>query len=105
MFSFLRTKRFRATSAADFGDTHAKRMDLEERKAYRREMLSQSICETFLSMEVISSMYKLELVPVDRRHHRFAGVIDVTKGFPMDDGAQSKSFAATEALMRATAEL
>ena len=78
----------------------ARRMDLEERKAFRREMLYQSIRETFLSMEVIGSMYKFKVMPVDLRHHRFIAMIDVAKNFVTGRDARTKSFAAIEKTMR-----
>lgn len=105
MLSFLRINKFRSTNDADFGDTHAKRMDLEGRKAYRREMLYQSIWETFLSVDVTGGMYKLEVVPVDLRHHRFFVLIDVAKSFLAGNAAQAKSFAAMETLMRSNTYL
>ena len=59
MFSFLRSKKKQASAEiAAAAEAHAKRMDLEERKAFRQEMLYQSIRESFLAMEVIGSMYK-----------------------------------------------
>lgn len=75
-------------------------MDLEERKAFRHEMLYQSIRETFLSIEVIGSMYKFKVMPIDVRHHRFVAMIDVAKSFVTGRDARTKSFAAIEKLMR-----
>lgn len=105
MLSFLRINKFRSTNYADFGDTHAKRMDLEGRKAYRREMLCQSVRETFLSLDVTGGMYKLEVVPVDARHHRFFAMIDVAKSFLAGKAAQARNFAAMETLMRSNTYL
>lgn len=105
MLSFLRINKFRSTNCADFGDTHAKRMDLEGRKAYRREMLYQSVRETLLSLDVTGSMYKLEVVPVDARHHRFFVLIDAAKSFLVGKAAQARSFAAMETLMRSNTYL
>ena len=75
-------------------------MDLEERKAFRREMLYQSIRDTFLSMEVIGSMYKFKVMPVDERHHRFIAMIDVAKSFVTNKENRVRSFAAIEQQMR-----
>ena len=104
MFSFFRSKKLRASSdvAAD-AQAHAKRMDLEERKTFRQEMLYQSIRESFLAMEVIGSMYKFKVMPVDMRHHRFIAMIDVAKSFVTGKDAKTKSFAALEKLMRSNA--
>jgi hypothetical protein len=78
----------------------ARRMDLEERKAFRKEMLYQSIRDTFLSMEVIASMYKFKVMPVDERHHRFIAMIDVAKSFVTNKENRLRSFAAIEQQMR-----
>lgn len=82
---------------------NSRRMNLEERKAFRREMLYQSIRETFLSMEVIGSMYKFKVMPVDERHHRFIAMIDVAKSFVTDKNHKTKSFAALEHELRVSA--
>ena len=106
MFSFLRFKRKQVSddvAAAAAAEAHAKRMDLEERKAFRQEMLYQSIRESFLAMEVIGSMYKFKVMPVDVRHHRFIAMIDVAKSFVTGKEAKTKSFAALEKLMRSNA--
>ncbi len=81
----------------------AQRMNLEERKAFRREMLYQSIRDTFLSMEVIGSMYKFKVMPVDDRHHRFIAMIDVAKAFVTSKPYKTKSFAAIEHMLRVDA--
>ena len=104
MFSFLRRKKQQVpTDVAAAAEAHAKRMDLEERKAFRQEMLYQSIRESFLAMEVIGSMYKFKVMPVDLRHHRFIAMIDVAKSFVTGKDAKTKSFAALEKLMRSNA--
>lgn len=101
MFSLFRSKARPKAKTAESPAAHSKRMDLEERKAFRQEMLYQSIRETFLSMEVIGSMYKFKVMPVDERHHRFIAMIDVAKSFVAGKDARIKSFAAIEKRMRA----
>jgi hypothetical protein len=100
MLTLFRPKNPAAAATAVASQELAKRMDLDERKAYRREMLYQSIRETFLSMEVIASMYKFKVMPVDERHHRFIAMIDVAKSFVTGRDARTKSFSAIEKLMR-----
>ncbi|WP_295950822.1 hypothetical protein [Rhodoferax sp.] len=104
MFAFLK-KLLRTTPAP--GNTLAaspsQRMDLEERKAYRKECLYQSIRETFLSMEVVSNMYRFKVMPVDERHHRFIAMVDVAKSFVAGAQARTKSFYAMEESMRTAA--
>ncbi len=103
MFSLFRPKKKPSAEADSLLEAHTKRMDLEERKAFRQEMLYQSIRESFLTMEVIGSMYKFKVLPVDMRHHRFIAMIDVAKSFVTGKEAKTKSFAALEKLMRANA--
>ena len=103
MLSLFRPKK-KSTAEADAAlEAHVKRMDLEERKAFRQEMLYQSIRESFLAMEVIGSMYKFKVMPVDLRHHRFIAMIDVAKSFVTGKEARTKSFASLEKLMRSNA--
>ena len=101
MLSLFRSKPKTPEIPVESPVAQRKRMDLEERKAFRQEMLYQSIRETFLSMEVIGSMYKFKVMPVDARHHRFIAMIDVSKSFVTGKEARTKSFAAIEKLMRA----
>ena len=101
MLSLFRSKAKAQQNPAESRAAQSKRMDLEERKAFRQEMLYQSIRETFLSMEVIGSMYKFKVMPVDERHHRFIAMIDVAKSFVTGKEARTKSFASIEKLMRA----
>jgi hypothetical protein len=99
MFAFIKKKAPPAKLEMDPVAT-ARRMDLEERKAFRKEMLYQSIRDTFLSMEVIGSMYKFKVMPVDERHHRFIAMIDVAKSFVTNKENRTRSFAAIEQQMR-----
>ena len=99
MFAFIKKKVPPAKLEMDPVAT-ARRMDLEERKAFRREMLYQSIRDTFLSMEVIGSMYKFKVMPVDERHHRFIAMIDVAKSFVTNKDNRLRSFSAIEQQMR-----
>lgn len=101
MLSLFRSKPKAPVNAAESPAARRQRMNLEERKAFRQEMLYQSIRETFLSMEVIGSMYKFKVMPVDERHHRFIAMIDVAKSFVTGKDARTKSFAAIEKRMRA----
>jgi hypothetical protein len=78
----------------------AQRMSLDERMAFRREVLYQSIRDTFLTMEVIGSMYKFKVMPMDDRHHRFIAMIDVAKSFVTSKSNKTKSFAAIEQMLR-----
>jgi len=76
------------------------RMSLDERKAYRREMLYQSIRESMLGLEALSSMYKFKVVSVDERHHRFIVMIAVTDMFRARRAGQDIGFTEIEAFIK-----
>lgn len=103
MLSFLKKKPVVADPNFRVAEAANQRMSLDERMAFRREALYQSIRDTFLSMEVIGSMYKFKVMPMDERHHRFIAMIDVAKSFVTDKSHKTKSFAAIEQMMRVDA--
>lgn len=85
----------------DAGPTAAPpRMNLEERKAYRREMLYQSVRECMLRLEALASMYKFKVMSVDERHHRFIVMIEVTGAFEAQLGGTRLSHPQIEAYIR-----
>jgi len=92
MFSFFRTKKVEASPKSAPDSSPPSRMDLAERKAFRREMLYQAIRESLLSLEVVSSMYKFKVMNVDDRHHRFIVMIDVTQSFQPHESSRYRSF-------------
>ena len=94
---------FSDAPATQMGLGVSQRMTLEERKNFRREMLYQSIRETFLSMNVIGSMYKFKVMPVDERHHRFIAMFDVGKTFVLGDSTRTHNFGDLERAMRTNA--
>lgn len=81
MFDFL--KKIGSSAKQDESTPTAVRlrMSLQKRKAYRREMLYQSVREELLGLEALAGMYKFKAMPVDERHHRFIILIEVTRQF------------------------
>ncbi|MBX9872569.1 MAG: hypothetical protein K2X75_11270 [Burkholderiaceae bacterium] len=73
-------------------DLGARRMNLEERKQVRREMVYQSVRDNLLLLEIISGMYKFKAVGLDERQHRFMVVIDVATGFVAKRGGKVMRF-------------
>lgn len=76
------------------------RMSLEERKAYRREMLYQSVRECLLKLEALASMYKFKVMSMDERHHRFIVMIEVTHMFQARRGGKPIGFQEIEAIVK-----
>ncbi len=81
-------------------ETDPERMSLEERMAYRREMLYQSIRECLLQLQVISSMYKFRIMNLDARQHRFIAMIEVTNSFEAKMGGIPVGFNQIEAFIQ-----
>jgi hypothetical protein len=73
-------------------DLGARRMNLDERKQVRREMVYQSVRDNLLLLEIISGMYKFKAVGLDERQHRFMVVIDVATGFVARRGGKVMRF-------------
>lgn len=85
----------------DAGPTvfHVQKMTLDERKAWRREMVYKSVRETFESLEVIGSMYKFKITPVDSRGHSYIMMIDITSSFAVGRRIPIEGFADIERLI------
>lgn len=81
MFSFFRKTPGASPETISHHSMLPHRMDLEERKAFRRELLDRVIRESLLALEVASGMYRLRTMPLDARHHRFVAMIDVGRHF------------------------
>jgi hypothetical protein len=75
-------------------------MNLEERKAFRREMLYQAIRQSMKSLEVVSSLYKFKIINLDARHHRFLALIEVATTFKARKGSKPQTFPQIEAFLR-----
>ena len=103
MFSFFNWFKSKPAAPAAAPKPDGRRMTLEERKAFRQEMLYQSIRDTFLSMEVVANMYKFKVMPVDERHHRFIAMVDVAKTFITCKDSRTKSFTVLEQTLRVNA--
>ena len=80
-----------------------RRMDLEERKAFRRELLDQVIREGLLALDVSPSTYRFRIMPLDVRHHRFIAMIDVSNSFHPRRTGSAWTFADIETLLRKNA--
>lgn len=102
MFSFLKRLAPQKTQAPDStpAETNPERMTLPERMAYRREMLYQSIRESLLQLQVISSMYKFRVMNLDPRHHRFVAMVEVTNSFEAKMDGLSVGFNQIEEFIR-----
>jgi hypothetical protein len=76
------------------------RMQFEERKQWRLEMVHLSIRETFNSLEVLGSMYRHNLAKIDDRGHQYNVMIEISKTFDACKRNDIKSFLDIETLIR-----
>ncbi len=81
MFSLFRKRRSASPETLSPNSMLPRRMDLEERKAFRRELLDRVIREVLQDLEVTAGMYRLRIMPLDMRHHCFVAMIDVGRHF------------------------
>lgn len=78
-------------------------MDLEERKAFRRDLLDQVIRESLQMLDVAPGMYRFRIMPLDLRHHRFIAMIDVGPNFQPRRTGRTWNFPDIEALLKKSA--
>lgn len=65
-------------------------MTLEERKAWRLEMLKKSIYDVMTSNDISNTMYRYRVMPIDERWHHFAIMIDTTRDFALSRYTSTK---------------
>ena len=80
-----------------------RRMSLEERMAFRRELAEQVVRETLQELAVRGSDYSLRLMPLDPRHHRYIVMLDVAPGFAPSQRGQAATESEVESRIRRNA--
>jgi hypothetical protein len=98
MFSF--NSKPNPKSGASVEPTRPMPMTVEERMAFRREMMFQTIRQCMKSMEVNSSMYRFKVMNLDSRHHRFLAMIEVTSTFEAKIEGVLQAFSQIEAYIQ-----
>lgn len=68
-------------SARSGPETAPVKMNLEERMAFRREMLYEAIKVTMQASGVLSASYKFRVVRNDKRGHQYSVMIDLSTDF------------------------
>lgn len=81
MFSLFRKNQGASPETLGPNSMLPRRMDLEERKAFRRELLDRTVRESLQALNVAPGSYRLRAMPLDSRHHRFVIMIDVGRYF------------------------
>ena len=87
--------------SGDAGPTEidAAKMNLEERIKWRTQMVYKSVRDTMASLEVVSQMYRVKVLPSDERAHSFYVMIDVAKSFTVGKRIDINGFSGIEALI------
>lgn len=80
-----------------------RRMSLEERMAFRRELAEQVVRETLQELAVRGSDYSLRLMPLAPRHHRYIVMLDVAPGFAPSQRGQAATESEVESRIRRNA--
>lgn len=77
-----------------------RRMSLEERMAFRRELAGQVVRESLEALAVPAAHYRQRLMPLDPRQHRYIVMLDVAPGFAPRQGGRAWVESEVEALLR-----
>lgn len=78
----------------DSGETGPVQMTLNERMAFRREMLFDSVKTTMEGRGIPGVSYKIKVVRADKRGHSFVVMVDLSKDFMDSEQGQQRSLAA-----------
>ena len=84
-------------------ETGPVKMNLDERMAFRREMLFDSVKATMESRGILSASYRFKVVRADKRAHSFVVMVDLSTDFMESEQGRQKSLAALGALIRKNA--
>jgi hypothetical protein len=75
------------------GETVPVKMNLEERMAFRREVLFDVIKVSLAGKEIAATSYKLRISRADKRGHHFVVMIDLSNEFEHDARAGQQALA------------
>ncbi|OOG37835.1 hypothetical protein [Polaromonas sp. A23] len=81
------------------GETGPVKMSLDERMAFRREMLFDSVKATMESKGILSGSYKFKVVRADKRGHSFVVMVDLSTDFMDSEQGRQRSLAALGAVI------
>ncbi|MEO8021306.1 hypothetical protein [Polaromonas sp.] len=79
---------------SDPGETGPVKMSLDERMAFRREMLFDSVQTTMEGRGILSGSYKFKVVRADRRGHSFVVMVDLSTDFMDGEQGSQRALAA-----------
>ena len=80
-------------------ETAPVKMNLDERMAFRREMLFDSVKTTMESHGILSGSYRFKVVRADKRGHSFVVMVDLSTDFMDSDQGRQRPLAIVGAAM------
>ena len=80
-----------------------RKMGLEARKNFRRELIEHLIRESLQKLDVVADSYQLRVMPMDVRHHRFIAMVDLSRKPPVSRIDHKQSLEEIEACLSNTA--
>lgn len=75
------------------GETGPVKMSLDERMAFRREVIFDSVKATMESRGILSGSYKFKVVRADKRGHSFVVMVDLSTDFMESEQGRQRALA------------
>lgn len=94
-----------AHSSGQSPETAPVKMNLEERMAFRRELLYEAIKVTMQANSILSASYKFRVVRNDKRGHQYAVMVDLSTDFLHNHSGQPEQLLAIGAAITRNAEV
>ncbi len=79
-------------------------MNLDERMAFRRELLFETVRSTLGTRRILPSSYRFKVMRTDKRGHCYAVMMDMSPVFMDSENGQHKQLAETAALLTKNAQ-
>ena len=95
----------RASEDLDGPETAPVKMDLEERKAFRRELLFEIVRTTLTSQFIDTSSYRFKVMRTDKRGHCYVVMLDMSPKFMATDKGQHAQLVGIAALLSKNAQI
>ena len=95
----------RASGDLDGPETAPVKMDLEERKAFRRELLFEIVRTTLTSQFIDTSSYRFKVMRTDKRGHCYVVMLDMSPKFMATDKGQHAQLVGIAALLSKNAQI
>lgn len=80
------------------------KMNLDERMAFRRELLFETVRSTLSHQRIVPSSYRFKVMRTDKRGHCYAVMMDMSPAFRDSEHGQHKQLAETATLLAQNAQ-